>query len=105
MPGSYHLLQAADESGHLRVFRFLASTIDDETGRHLHDLVNLDETVLCQRPAGFDQIHNTFAQSDEGSELNRSRQTDDLHWHPFAVVIAFGDVREFSGDADIRPIG
>lgn len=67
---SDHLLQATNEIGHLLVFRFLARTIDDQTGRYPHDFADHDETIFCHRPSGFNQIHDAFAQPDEGSELN-----------------------------------
>ena len=68
--GLDHLLQATNKISDLLVFRFLARTIDNEPGRHPHDFADHDEPIFCHRPPGFDQIHDAFAQPNEGSELN-----------------------------------
>ena len=66
-----HLLQAADKLRNLLVFRFLTRAIDNQPGRHAHDLSHLDETILGQCPSALNQIDDPFAQPNQRGELDR----------------------------------
>ena len=78
--------------------------VDDQAGRDLHDLLDLDEVVGLQRVARGDEVDDRIGQAGQRRQLHRAVELDQVDVHALVGEVVARDAREFGGDADARAL-
>ena len=82
---------------------FHRGLVDDQTRRHLADLLDFDQLIGTQGVAGGNQIDDGVGKTDQRCELHRSVQLDQLDVDPLAGEVLTGDCSELGRDPQARP--
>src|SRR5687767_1955150 len=76
LSGTHSLPEAVDPALDLLVACLEGGAVDDETRRHVEDMLDLDQPIGLQRGAGGDQIDDALAEAQRGREFHGAVQLD-----------------------------